>query len=66
KSQETQRDSPIKTSCDPRDTDITETFMAEGDGLLCDIHNSSITTREKLVDGRDEYSDISTQKSLTE
>lgn len=84
KSKETQRDSPIKTSCDRRDTDITgklflnplilyiylsffiETVTAEGDGLLDDIHNSSITTLEKLVDGRDEYPDISTQETVTE
>ncbi|CAF1563887.1 unnamed protein product, partial [Rotaria sordida] len=60
KSQETQRDSPIKTSCDRRDTDIT------GDDLLGDIHNSSIIIREESVEGRGEYPDISTQKSITE
>jgi hypothetical protein len=43
-----------------------ETLMTEGDGLLADIHNSSITTRENLVDGRGEYSDISTQETVTE
>ncbi|CAF4379580.1 unnamed protein product, partial [Rotaria sordida] len=84
KSQETQRDSPIKTSCDRRDTDITgklflnllilyiylsffiKTSMAEGDDLLGDIHNSSIIIREESVEGRGEYPDISTQKSITE
>ncbi|CAF1453595.1 unnamed protein product [Rotaria sordida] len=84
KSQETQRDSPIKTSCDRRDTDITgklflnllilyiylsffiKTSMGEGDDLLGDIHNSSIIIREESVEGKDEYPDISTQKSITE
>ncbi|CAF2823320.1 unnamed protein product [Rotaria sp. Silwood2] len=66
KSQETQRDSSIKTSCNRRGTNITETFTAEGDDLIGNIHNSSITIRETLVDGRAEYSDISTQKSVAE
>ncbi|CAF3243211.1 unnamed protein product [Rotaria socialis] len=66
KVQETHRDSPIKTLSNRQDTDIIEAFTDEEDDLLDDIHNSSMTTCEKVANDRDEHSDISTQKTLTD
>ncbi|CAF3465777.1 unnamed protein product [Rotaria socialis] len=43
-----------------------EAFTDEEDDLLDDIHNSSMTTCEKVANDRDEHSDISTQKTLTD
>ncbi|CAF3569932.1 unnamed protein product [Rotaria socialis] len=45
---------------------IKEAFTDEEDDLLDDIHNSSMTTCEKVANDRDEHSDISTQKTLTD
>ncbi|UJR12557.1 hypothetical protein I4U23_016733 [Adineta vaga] len=66
KSQQAQHHSPKRTSCDQQNAIIIENFTTDADGLLDDPDNSLMSLSEKSGDGKDESSNISTQKTMTD